>query len=460
MNRTILTLLLTEGAIVGTGIQTSVKAASNRSESPNILLILVDDLGWGDLSCQYATDLYTPNIDSLFTQGVRLDNFYANSSVSSPSRAGLLTGRYPELVGVPGVIRTQPSANWGYLDPNATFLPEMLHKAGYKTAIIGKWHLGLESPNLPNERGFDYFHGFLGDMMDSYTTHLRQGHNYMRLNDRQINPKGHATELFTQWAQEYLENSRTDNKPFFLYLAYNAPHLPLDPPAEWEQRVRKRQPDLSPQRAKLIALIEHLDANIGKVMSTLRQNNLLQNTLVIFCSDNGGDPKSEANNGPIRGNKGDMFEGGIRVACTIYWPVMLAPGRRDQLVMMSDLFPTLCELTGVQIEHPIDGISVWPLLQGEQQETDERFVFWIRREHGDFGGKTQSAVLYKGYKLLQNRPFDPLLYFNLTNDPYERTPLPQDKTFYPKLYKAMIEHYRLSGTVPWQKPLTSTNNKP
>ena len=124
---------------------------------PNILFILVDDLGLGDLSCQYAKDLHTPNIDRLFETGVRLDNFYAASNVSSPSRAALMTGRFPDMVGVPGVIRTKPEQNWGYLTPGVVTLPQILKTAGYTTALIGKWHLGLESPNLPNEKGFDHF---------------------------------------------------------------------------------------------------------------------------------------------------------------------------------------------------------------------------------------------------------------------------------------------------------------
>ena len=174
------------------------------NKNPNFLLILVDDLGYGDLSCQGATDLHTPNIDSLFNMGIKFTNFYSNSTVSSPTRASLMTGRYPDLVGVPGVIRTHEENNWGYFSPNTVTLPEILKKSGYKTAMIGKWHLGLESPNLPNERGFDFFHGFLGDMMDDYWTHLRHDTNYMRLNKKVINPKGHATDIFTDWTIEYI----------------------------------------------------------------------------------------------------------------------------------------------------------------------------------------------------------------------------------------------------------------
>lgn len=158
----------------------------------------------------------------LAASSVRFDPFCSNSPVCSPTRAALLTGRYPDVAGVPGVIRTDPANSWGYLAANAELLPKRLHSVGYHSAIVGKWHLGLESPNLPNQRGFDLFHGFLGDMMDDYYTHRRHARNYMRLNDREIDPQGHATDLFTDWAIEYLKSRPGQAQPFFLYLAYNA----------------------------------------------------------------------------------------------------------------------------------------------------------------------------------------------------------------------------------------------
>jgi arylsulfatase A-like enzyme len=204
---------------------------------PNIVVILADDLGYGDLSGFGAKDLQTPNVDSLIASGVRFNNFYSNSPVCSPTRAALLTGSYPDLAGVPGVIRTHPIDNWGYLSANKPLLPRPLKSRGYHTGLVGKWHLGLESPNTPNERGFDLFHGFLGDMMDDYYTHRRHGINYMRHNAEVIDPPGHATDLFTDWAIHYLDERKRDKRQFFLYLAYNAPHVPTQPPADWLARV-------------------------------------------------------------------------------------------------------------------------------------------------------------------------------------------------------------------------------
>ena len=263
-------------------------AQTAQDRPPNIVIILVDDLGYGDLSSYGARDLRSPHIDKLVASGMRFDLFYANCPVCSPTRASILTGRYPELVGVPGVIRTHPENSWGYLAEDAVLLPAALRQAGYDTAIVGKWHLGLETPNLPNERGFQWFRGFLGDMMDDYYSHRRHGINYMRADTMEIDPQGHATDLFTTWACQYLRQAAGGKRPFYLYLAYNAPHDPIQPPVEWLQKVRQREPELSDKRAKLVALIEHLDDGIGQLMTTLEQTGLADNTLVFFTSDNGG----------------------------------------------------------------------------------------------------------------------------------------------------------------------------
>ena len=338
------------------------------SAKPNIVMILVDDLGYGDLSSYGATDLKSPHIDLLMAEGMRFDNFYANCPVCSPTRASLLSGRYPDLVGVPGVIRTHITNNWGYLAPQAVLLPKLLKPSGYHTAIVGKWHLGLASPNTPNERDFDHFHGFLGDMMDDYYKHHRHGNNYMRLNDKEIDPQGHATDLFTHWAIDYIRRRTTkkesqsrvegvppsnrgqgayDTKPFFLYLAYNAPHTPIQPPAEWLERVKKREPDISDKRARLVALIEHLDDGIGKVIAALKDCGASDNTLVIFTSDNGGQLDVGANNGSLRAGKQAMYEGGIRVPMCAVWPGTIQPGSQsDRVALTMDLYPTICKAAG------------------------------------------------------------------------------------------------------------------
>ncbi|HON90907.1 MAG TPA: sulfatase-like hydrolase/transferase [Sedimentisphaerales bacterium] len=433
----------------------NVTRGNTAGPKPNILVILVDDLGYGDLSCYGAKDLKSPNIDRLVASGMRIDPFYANCPVCSPTRASLLSGRYPDLVGVPGVIRTNIRDNWGHLSWQAILLPVMLRRAGYHTALVGKWHLGLTSPDTPNERGFDHFHGFLGDMMDDYYDHRRHGINYMRLNENQIDPEGHATDLFTEWAIDYLRQraGNATQQPFFLYLAYNAPHTPIQPTQEWVEKVRQREPGISDRRAKLVALIEHMDAGIGKVMEALQETGLSENTLVIFTSDNGGQLDVGASNGSLRAGKGDLYEGGIREPMCAVWPGRIEPGlRSDRVALTMDIFPTVCEAAGVPIDHEIDGVSFLATLLGKQQPADQRTLFWVRREGGPrYGGRAYYAAREGDFKLVQNSPFESLKLYNLAQDPKEERPLDDTHPMYRKLFNAIQAHISKTGTIPWQR---------
>ena len=440
--------------VAATAVSTRLSAGERSSMSkPNVVLILVDDLGYGDLSCYGATDLRTPHIDRLVSSGVRFDRFYANCPVCSPTRAALLTGRYPDLVGVPGVIRTHRENNWGRLAREAVLLPAVLKRAGYHSALVGKWHLGLDLPDTPNERGFDRFHGYLGDMMDDYYTHRRHGINYMRLDGQEIDPGGHATDLFTQWAVDYIRERAKSKQPFFLYLAYNAPHTPIQPPADWLERVEKREKGIDAKRAKLVALIEHLDDGIGRVMAALEESGAADNTLVIFTSDNGGQLGVGANNGPLRAGKGDMYEGGIRVPMCAVWPGRIEAGARsDRVALTMDLFPTVCEACDAGFDHEIDGRSILPTLLGARQPGEDRFLIWVRREGGTrYGGQVYYAVRRGDWKLVQNSPFEPLQLFNLKGDPEEKIPLGERHKEYRRLFAALQNHVNESGTVPWQR---------
>ncbi|MEZ6044636.1 MAG: sulfatase-like hydrolase/transferase [Planctomycetaceae bacterium] len=371
--------------------------------------IVADDLGYGDLACYGAQDMQTPVLDQLAAEGLKFENFYANCPVCSPTRASLMTGCYPDRVGVPGVIRTHPENSWGYLDPAATLITSRLKEVGYQTAIIGKWHLGLEKPNRPNDRGFDFFKGWLGDMMDDYYTHRRHDINYMRQNESVIDPDGHATDLFSAWAVEYLMSQQQAESPFFLYLAYNAPHTPIQPPEEWVKKVEQREPGISPTRARLVALIEHMDAGIGQVLNALEETGQAEETLVIFTSDNGGQLSVGANNGPLRDGKQSMYEGGLKVPTMARWPGKIKAGTRTSFVALSmDLFPTAMAIN--DIDHPdgIDGQSLLPTLLGEEQAPLREECYFTRREGGQaYGGKTIEALQYQDWKVVQNTPFEP-----------------------------------------------------
>jgi arylsulfatase A-like enzyme len=376
--------------------------------------------------------------------------------VCSPTRAALLTGCFPDRVGIPGVVREEePNNSWGYLSRDAVLLPKLLHPAGYHSAIVGKWHLGLTSPNLPNERGFDEFHGFLGDMMDDYWTHLRHGQNFMRNNGETITPEGHATDIFTGWACRYLEERSKNSAPFFLYLAYNAPHDPIQPTPEWLARVQQREPGMDPKRAKLVALIEHLDSGIGQVLEVLDKRGLSENTLVIFTSDNGGVVANGANNGPWRSGKTHMYEGGLRVPFAARWPGHIAPGSHHARVALSmDLFPTALEAAGVASPAGIDGISFLPTLRGEDQPEAIRDLYFVWREGGLLHqGACVDALLQGDWKLVQDSPFAPIELYNLKDDPKESNDLAkQEKITFGRLSAALRKQIQRAGAVPWQPP--------
>ena len=420
---------------------------------PNFLIIFTDDHGYGDVSAYRESDVRTPSIDRIGAEGMLFTQMRANCTVCSPSRAALLTGRYPDRVGVPGVIRTQPENSWGYFDPKVPTIADELKKSGYHTAIIGKWHLGLDSPNTPNERGFDFFHGFLGDMMDSYTTHLRHGINYMRRNAEVIQPQGHATNLFTQWATDYIqERASKPNQPFFLYLAYNAPHFPIEPPAEWLAKVKQREPQLDPKRAANVAFVEHLDHQIGKVLSSLDQAGLAQNTVVVFSADNGGSLPHGQNNDPWRGGKQDHYDGGLRVPFMVRWPAHIPPGSRSDYAGLNfDLFPTFLELAGAKPNAGLDAISLAPILNGGKME-GERDLYFVRREGGsNYGGKSYEALIRGDWKLMQNDPWSPMQLYNLKADPKEANNLAAKA---PKVFRELSDSLRLhiqrGGSTPWR----------
>ena len=428
-------------------------------ERPSFLLIYTDDQGYGDASCYGAGDLRTPNIDRLAEEGMLFTSMRANCTVCSPSRAALLSGRHQDRVGVPGVIRTNPANSWGYFDPAAPTLADELGRAGYRTAIVGKWHLGLESPNTPNERGFEFFHGFLGDMMDSYTGHLRHGENYLRRNTEPIRPEGHATELFSDWAAAYLEEcASAPEEPFFLYLAYNAPHFPIEPPSEWLERVREREPALDETRALNVAFVEHLDHCIGRVLAALEKSGLAENTLVLFTSDNGGSLPHGQSNAPWRGGKQSHYDGGLRVPFVARWPGRIEAGSKCGYAgQVFDVFPTFLELAGAEATDPgaLDAVSLVPALEGREMAGD-RDLYFVRREGGrPYGGRSYEALVRGDWKILQNDPYSSLELYNLKDDPGETTDL---ATKAPKILSelsaALARQIQRGGAIPWQKPDT------
>ncbi len=431
-------------------------AAAAVPTKPNVLVILADDLGIGDMSAyRPGADVQTPHLDRLAAEGMRFTRMRANATVCSPTRAALMSGRYADRVGVPGLIRTEPANTWGYFDPKVPTLANYLCDAGYHTAIVGKWNLGLTAPGTPNDRGFDFFHGFLDDMMDSYTTHLRQGHNYMRRNREVVTPVGHATDIFTTWATDYLRERAAAKTPFFLYLAYNAPHFPMQPPADWLARVKQRVPGIDEKRALSVGMIEHFDDAVGRVLAALKANGLDQNTLVFLTSDNGGSLQHAQNNNPWRDGKQSHYDGGLRIPFAARWPGQIAPGTTsDYAGLTFDIFATALEVAGIARPAAIDAVSLLPALRGSPMPDAPRELYFVRREGGPaYGGKSYEAIIKGDWKLMQNSPYEPLELYNLQDDPQEKNNLfAKNQKVARELQAALRLHVQRGGATPWQPP--------
>ncbi len=359
--------------------------AKAEERQPNIVLILADDLGYGSLGCYGNSGIKTPHIDRLAASGMKFTDFHSNGAMCTPTRASLLTGRYQQRCAwVPDeelspVFRTQRQENpvqrwaWGLSSQEVT-LPALLRGAGYRTALIGKWHLGYDRKFHPMNHGFDAFRGFIGGNVD-YHTHIA-GYGTKELDwwqDREIrNEEGYSTDLLTKYACEFIAQNK--RKPFFLFLSHEAPHNP------WQGRDPDKKKPAIENYKEMIAV---LDESVGAVVETLRTHDLETNTLVLFCSDNGPQaPKGFAANGPLQGMKGSMWEGGHRVPMIARWPgVIGAATTSDVVALTMDFLPTFTKLAGATIPpgHVIDGADLMPVFKREGRIAD-RVIHW---KHGD-----------------------------------------------------------------------------
>jgi len=406
MNRTLrlgtLVLLLLLAAIL------SGAAVRRDPGRPNLLLILADDLGYGDLGFTGATDIETPHLDRLAMEGMRATNFYANAPVCSPSRASILTGRWPHRHGVQDVIYARDR---GGLPASEVTVAELLRREGYATALIGKWHLGKESPSRPQDHGFETFVGLLGGSHDYFTHRAAERLDFWR-GTEPWHVEGYTTELLTQEAVSYLRQVATREEPFFLYLAYTAPHAPLQAPEPLIQRYAHRIPRR--ERQVYAAMVTALDEGIGRVLATIDDLGLRRHTLVLFLSDNGGYLATGASNAPWNGDKGDLLEGGIHVPFVARWPGRIpAASRTDALACGADLFPTLLRAASVPLptDRVIDGRDLLPVLTRRTDRAREMVAFRYQRER---------ALRMGDWKLL-GRYDEPPALFDLPVDRGERT---------------------------------------
>lgn len=346
-------------------------AQADKIKHQNVILIMSDDQGWGDLSMNGNTNVSTPNIDGLGKNGAVFKFFYV-SPVCSPTRAELLTGRYHTRSGV-----YSTSSGGERLDLDETTMANVFRKAGYATAAFGKWHNGMQYPYHPNGRGFDDFYGFCSGHWGNYFSPLLES------NGKLVEGNGYITDDITEKAMQYVE--RNKDKPFFLYLPFNTPHSPMQVPDRWWKKFEDKKlgmlhqgresEDVNFTRAAL-AMAENIDWNVGRLMARLKKLELDDNTIVVYLSDNG--PNSFRWNGGMKGRKGSVDEGGVRSPMVIQWPGRIAAGQEiDQIAGAIDLLPTLASLAGIECRtnKPLDGENLAPLLLKQDVKLKGRLLF-------------------------------------------------------------------------------------
>jgi arylsulfatase A-like enzyme len=433
---------------VATGAPGRASTSPRRTLPPNVLLILADDLGWKDVG-YHKSEIRTPNIDRIAEEGLELDRMYVQSTCS-PTRAALMTGKSPIRL---GVLRPISKHSPGGLPIEETLLPEYFRNAGYQTFITGKWHLGhREKRYLPHNRGFDHFYGHVTGGIGYWDHNHGGGHDWQR-NGRTVREEGYSTTLITDEAVKLLrERDRT--KPTFLYVAYNAPHLPNEAPEETIAGYSRIE---DPRRRIHAAMVDELDRSIGRLLAALDAEGMRENTIIWFLSDNGGLNRQASparivdlvdtlvslfgrplpgpleflrhnvedgasDNAPLRGGKMSVYEGGTRVPCAIWWPGHLEGGRSEAFVTASDILPTLLDAVGLRAQIPadLDGESRWRMLV-DRTETEA---------HRDYVATAVTGLAYyRGpWKLVIPRallPFggpSPALY-RIWDDPTEATDL-------------------------------------
>lgn len=444
-------LLAGTSLLLGTSCVSSSKSKLEQAK-PNIIYILADDMGYGDLGCYGQQIIKTPNIDVMASEGVRFTNHYSGSTVCAPSRCALMTGKHTGHSFVRGNREMEPEGQMPMPETTRT-VAHFLKEAGYTTACLGKWGLGYPgSESDPLKMGFDYFFG--------YNCQMKAHHyfpEYLWENDKKVfypeNTEGqknmYSHDKTTQKAFDFIKENK--NKPFFLYLAYAIPHAELVIPEEYLEKYKGQflekpfsgghygKQDYP--RAAYAAMISHLDADVGKLNALLKQYGLDKNTIVMFTSDNGphveggNDPSFFRSSGGLRGEKRSLYEGGIRTPFIVKWPEKIKYGKLSKHVSAFwDVFPTLCDIGGANVPDDLDGISFYPELIGEKQKNHE-LLYW--EFHGYTGDK--QAIRKGEWKAVRNKitkENSPIELYNLETDPLEHNNVAKQ---YPEIIKNMKE---------------------
>lgn len=427
----------------------SLISCTAQSERPNILLVLCDDLGYADVGFNGATDIVTPEIDKLAKSGTVFTSAYVAHPFCGPSRASLMTGKYSQKIGTPFNLHSNSSkidADDMGVPLKEVFMSKVLQESGYYTSAIGKWHLGAAPKFHPNERGFDNYYGFLGGghnyfpekYRKVYETQLKAGNKNIRdyvlpleHNKKEVKETEYITDALSREAVNDIKLASEKKNPFFIYLAYNAPHVPLEAKKEdLEKFVHIEDKD----RRTYAAMVYAVDRGMGKIVEALKETNQLDNTLIVFLSDNGGNFDHGANNYPLKGTKGDAWEGGYRVPMFFHWPKQIAGGKTfNHPVSSLDLYPTFVNMAKGKLseDNTLDGKDIIPSLLKNESLYKEEMIYCLRYRHGhcDVGARQGDWKITR----VGNEPWR---LTNISNDLGEKKNLGGR---YPDRLKKMVE---------------------
>ncbi|QDT36862.1 sulfatase-like hydrolase/transferase [Stratiformator vulcanicus] len=413
------------GATALTAMAPASLLADSETRKPNIIIILADDLGYADVGCYGSKRFKTPNIDALAADGIRFTDFHSNGAVCSPTRAALLTGRYQQRTGITGVVTAKGHRHTG-LDLQETTFAEVVKPLGYTTALFGKWHVGYNADYNPVRQGFDEFIGFVSGNVD-YHAHLDQTGKEDWWKQDKLSPEtGYTTDLITDHGVDFIQHNK--DRPFLLYLPHEAPHYPYqgrkDPPRYQPGRGRTKDP-VTPAVYK--EMIEVMDEGVGRIRKAVVDAGISDNTLIFFFSDNG--PAGPGSAGPLRGKKGQIWEGGHRVPAIACWPGRIEKGKTSDLPAMgSDLLPTIAAISGAALPQDVtlDGIDLLPYLFQNKQLSD-RPLFW--------GVRNQLAIRKGDFKLVTDKSFSNPSLYNLSSDLGEKDDI---AAAHPELVKDLL----------------------
>lgn len=428
---------------------------NKNTELPNVIIILADDLGYADVGFNGSKDIKTPHIDDIAKNGVVFSEGYVSYPVCGPSRAGLITGRYQDTFGFgKNPLFAPKDPNMG-LPLSEQTIADMLKLSNYKTFAVGKWHLGAHESLRPMKRGFDEFFGFLTgghryfphewDLEDETKVKSQGGAYRTKLlrNEQRIEEKEYLTDALSRESVNFIE--RNANSPFFIYLAYNAPHGPLQATEKYLNRFQEIE---SKNRRTYAAMVSAMDDGIGTIISKLKEKGIYDNTIVYFLSDNGGRLRGDSDNGELRGKKGNLFEGGVRVPFVMQWPGQIKGGQTfDKPVSSLDIFATSKAITSPEItpKNKLHGVNLIPFLKGEKKHSPHSNLFWRNNfmQNENELRTEASAVRSEKFKFIKNKQVDAL--YNLKKEISEQTNLKdQEKEMYDSLKN---EYKRWSKTL-------------